>query len=159
MEAVKGLARVGLELHRRFRASPDQVFRAWTHPAALREWWCPPGWVPGNIEVDLRVGGTYRIAMRRAGDGQTVAVHGQFLEVEQPKRLVFTWRWEGAFPEMPQTLVTLELSGTQYETLLTIRHENFADAGSRQQHRSGWIAACDRLDRLVTPRTNHSSAH
>jgi uncharacterized protein YndB with AHSA1/START domain len=157
MEPVKGPGIIGLELHRRFRASPEQVFRAWTRPAALREWWCPPGWVAADMKVDLWVGGTLRIAMRRTVDGRTVAVRGQFLAIEQPTRLVFTWRWEGAFAEMPETLVTLELSGTQHDTLLTIRHEHFVDAGARQQHRSGWIAACDRLDRLVTPATDRAS--
>ena len=58
---------IGFELQRRFRASPERVFRAWTRPAALREWWCPAGWVAGEIEIDLRVGGGYRIAMIRTG--------------------------------------------------------------------------------------------
>ena len=58
---------LGFELQRRFRASPERVFRAWTQPAALREWWCPAGWTAGEIEVDLRVGGAYRIAMIHSG--------------------------------------------------------------------------------------------
>ena len=144
-------AKIGFELQRRFRASPERVFRAWTRPAALREWWCPSGWMAGEIEVDLRVGGGYRIAMTRTAGGAPVAVSGQFLEVEPPERLVYSWCWEGAFAEMPQTLVSLELSGSVDETLLTLRHENFVDAALRQQHRSGWISACDRLDRLLTP--------
>ena len=54
-----------IELQRRFRASPDRVFRAWTEPTALREWWCPPGWIAGEIAIDLRPGGRYRIEMSR----------------------------------------------------------------------------------------------
>jgi len=143
---------IGIELQRRFRASPERIFRAWTQPAALREWWCPPGWVAGEIEINLRIGGNYRIAMSRAGGpGAGISVSGQFLEVKPPERLVYTWRWEGAFAEMPETLVMLELSGSDNETLLTLRHDNFTDLGLRQQHRSGWMSACDRLDRLVTP--------
>jgi uncharacterized protein YndB with AHSA1/START domain len=144
-------AGLDIELQRRFRASPERVFRAWTQPVALREWWCPAGWLPGEIKIDLRVGGLYRIAMVRAGDaGRGVSVSGQFLEVRPPDRLVYTWRWEGNFAGMPETLVTLELRGSENETLLTLRHENFTDLGIRHQHRSGWIAACDRLDRAVT---------
>ena len=143
---------LGIELQRRFRASPERVFRAWTQPLALREWWCPAGWAASEIEIDLRAGGRYRIAMVRAGDaGPGVSVSGQFLEVRPPERLIYTWRWEGAFAGMPETLVTLELSGSENETLLTLRHDNFTDTGLRQQHRSGWIAACDRLDRAMTP--------
>ena len=143
---------LGIELQRRFRASPERVFRAWTQPLALREWWCPAGWAASEIEIDLRAGGRYRIAMVRAGDaGRGVSVSGQFLEVRPPERLIYTWRWEGAFAGMPETLVTLELNGSENETLLTLRHDNFTDTGLRQQHRSGWIAACDRLDRAMTP--------
>ena len=141
----------GFELQRRFRASPERVFRAWTQPVALREWWCPPGWIAGEIGVDLRVGGSYRIAMTRPAGGAPVAVSGQFLEVDPPERLVYTWCWDGAFTEMPPTRVTLELEGSAQETLLTLRHENFVDAALYRQHRSGWISACDRLDQFVTP--------
>lgn len=141
--------RTGFELQRTFRASPERVFRAWTQPAALREWWCPSGWVAGEIAIDLQIGGTYSIAMSRAD--VRVSVSGAFLEVRPPERLVYTWRWEGAFAEMPETLVTLELQGSDIETRLTLHHGKFADAGIRQQHRSGWMAACDRLDRVVTP--------
>jgi uncharacterized protein YndB with AHSA1/START domain len=149
--AEGGPAGIGVELRRRFRADPERVFRAWTEPAVLRRWWCPPGWVAGEIDVDLRVGGCYRIAMTRAEGGEPVAVGGEFLDVAAPRRLVYTWRWENAFPEMPETRVTVEFEGSGGETLLTIRHDNFADIATRHQHRSGWIAACNRLDRLVTP--------
>ena len=152
MEPAAEQQKIGIELQRRFRASPERIFRAWTQPVALREWWCPAGWLAGEIDIDLRVGGAYRIAMVRAGtSGHGVSVGGQFLEVSPPVRLVYTWRWEGAFAEMPETLVTLELHGSETETLLTLRHDNFTDPDMRQQHRSGWMAACDRLDRLVTP--------
>ncbi|MGE5269891.1 MAG: SRPBCC family protein [Thiohalocapsa sp.] len=142
---------VGIELQRRFRASPETLFEAWTTPAALRQWWCPPGWSAGDIEIDLRVGGSYRIAMLQSGRHAPVAVVGEFLDVQPPYRLVYTWRWEGAFPELPPTLVTLELQPSEGETLLVLRHVNFADAALREQHRTGWIAACNRLDFAVTP--------
>ena len=142
-------AGLGFELQRRFRARPERVFRAWTLPAALREWWCPTGFVAGDIEIDLRVGGGYRIAMVRTADGGRVAVSGRFHVVEPPHRLVYSWRWEGAFANMPETHVTLVLAACSEGTLLTLRHEKFTDSALRQQHRSGWMAACDRLDRVV----------
>jgi len=152
MPAVRGAdpATIEIELQRRFRASPERVFRAWTQPSALREWWCPPGWIADDVELDLRVGGSYRIRMSRVGDRRLVAVCGQFLDVRPPERLVYTWRWEGAFTHLPETLVTLELRGAETDTLLTLRHQKFSDAAILQQHRTGWIAACNRLDRLVT---------
>jgi uncharacterized protein YndB with AHSA1/START domain len=149
--AGTGFPGIGIELQRRFRASPDRVFRAWTEPAALREWWCPPGWIAGEIDVDPRPGGTYRIEMRRIGDGERVAVCGEFLEVMPPRRLVYTWSWEGAFADMAPTLVTVAIDDSKDGTVLTLLHENFGDPGIRNQHRTGWIAACNRLDRLIVP--------
>jgi uncharacterized protein YndB with AHSA1/START domain len=146
-----GAPGIGTTLQRRFRASPDRVFRAWTEPAALREWWCPPGWIAGDIDIDLRPGGTYRIEMRRIGGDERLAVHGEFLDVTPPRRLVYTWSWEGAFAAKAPTLVTVEIDASEDETVLTLRHENFADAEIRSQHRTGWIAACNRLDQVVTP--------
>lgn len=140
-----------IELQRRFRASPDRVFRAWTEPRALREWWCPPGWTAGEIEIDLRPGGSYRIEMSRLCDSTLVAVRGAFLEVTPPRRLVYIWSWDGAFAEMAQTLVTVEIDESEDGAVLTLRHENFGDSGIRNQHRTGWIAACNRLDRVMTP--------
>lgn len=145
-------ARTGIQLQRRFRAAPERVYRALTQPAALRDWWCPAGWIAGEIVLDLRVGGVYRIAMTRVSDRKQVAVSGRFVEVRPPDRLAYTWRWEGAFAEMTETLVTLELKGSEKETLVTLRHENFADPALGEQHRTGWIAACNRLDFALSAR-------
>jgi uncharacterized protein YndB with AHSA1/START domain len=139
-----------VELRRTFRAPADRVFRAWTQPAALREWWCPPGWMATEIAIDLRIGGDYAIAMRRIGGGDEIAVRGRFLEIAPPLRLVFTWRWEGAFANSPETTIVLELREIAGMTELVLRHEGFAENGIRQQHWSGWLAACDRLDDLLT---------
>ena len=144
-------ASAGLQLQRRYRASPERVFRALTQPAALREWWCPPGWIAGEIALDLRAGGAYRIAMKRLEDGKQVAVSGRFLEVQPPERLVYTWRWEGAFADLAETRVTLELQRAESETIVLLSHEDFSDPALLEQHRTGWIAACKRLDRLLAP--------
>ena len=149
--SADGPVPLGIALRRRFRASPEALFRAWTEPAVLRDWWCPPGWVAHAIAVDLRVGGSYRIEMVPAAGGELVAVTGEFFEVEPPRLLVFSWRWESDFSDTAPTLVTLQLDAAGDETLLTLRHDNFALPGPRQQHRTGWLAACNRLDRLVTP--------
>lgn len=140
---------LAIRVTRYFRAPPEKVFRAWTQPEALKEWWCPSGWKAAAIEVDLRAGGEYRIAMRRAGDSTEVSVSGHFLEVRPPERLRYTWRWEGAFERMPDTLVTVEFLVSGSGTELTLCHESFVDAEVRLQHRSGWIVACNRLERSL----------
>jgi uncharacterized protein YndB with AHSA1/START domain len=81
-----------LRLERRFAASPDAVFDAWTNPEVLRRWWAAqPTWTSPGCELDLRVGGEYTLRMR-ADDGTIHAVAGEFREVERPERLVYTAR-------------------------------------------------------------------
>ena len=100
--------KITLRLTRQFSAPRERVFAAWTTPEALKRWWCPPGWVPERIEVDLRTGGTYSLGMRESKGRSVVSIQGRFLEVRAPKRLVYTWRWNGAFEGMPETQVTVE---------------------------------------------------
>src|SRR5439155_22589565 len=59
-------SRIGIELQRRFRASPERVFRAWTQPVALREWWCPPGCIACEIDIALGIRATSRSGMTRS---------------------------------------------------------------------------------------------
>jgi uncharacterized protein YndB with AHSA1/START domain len=146
--AAKGAA-ITLRLRRKFSKPPAQVFHAWTQPEALKRWWCPPGWQAAEITIDLRVGGSYRIAMRRPSDGKLVSIEGRFLEVAAPQKLVYTWRWLGALEQMPETSVTVEFLAVDQGTEIVLTHHNFPDVPSWQQHRGGWIAACDRMEKIL----------
>jgi uncharacterized protein YndB with AHSA1/START domain len=140
---------ITLRLERRFPAPREKVFRAWTQPEALKKWWCPSGWTPTEIEVDLRVGGSYRIGMRQRPGGSPVYVRGEFVEVRPPERLVYTWRWDGALADMRETRVTVEFRDAGQATEIVLTHENFPDPQAWHQHRMGWIAACDRMERIL----------
>ena len=96
-------AALAIHVRHTFAAQRERVFRAWTDPQVLKRWWCPPGWAPGEMQIDLRVGGAYRIGMRRLRSDAAVYVNGRFLEVNRPERLVYTWRWQNAFENMPET--------------------------------------------------------
>lgn len=146
--AAKG-AGITLRLRRKFSKPPAKVFHAWTQPEALKRWWCPPGWQPRDITVDLRAGGSYRIGMHRTSDSKPVSIEGEFVEVAPPLKLVYTWRWLGAFEEMPETRVTVEFLAVDRGTEIILTHENFPGVPSWQQHRAGWIAACDRMEVIL----------
>ena len=69
-----------IEVRRRFAATPEQVFDAWTLPEVLTEWWAAgPSHRPGLAEVDLRVGGRYRLSMID-GDGVETIIAGEYVE-------------------------------------------------------------------------------
>src|SRR5437870_5724255 len=90
---------IALRLERVFQAPRERVFEAWTRPEALKRWWCPPGWEPDRIEVDLRVSGVFYLGMRRVADQSAAAVQGRFLDVRPPERVVYTWQWTDALED------------------------------------------------------------
>lgn len=139
---------IAFRLQRRFERPRETVFRAWTDPEILKRWWCPAGWLAAEVEVDLREGGTYRIGMRRESGGETVYVRGVFSEVDAPEKLSYSWRWENAFEEMPETQVTVRFTSDGEGTIVSLTHERLPEIGVCLRHRNGWIEACGRLARL-----------
>jgi len=82
--------------------------------------------------------------MNRENDTQMVAVHGCFLEIAPARKLVYTWHWDGAFPDMPETIVTVEFRAVRGGTELTLYQERLELPMCTRQL-SGWLAACERL--------------
>lgn len=148
-DARAGPSGITLRLQRRFDASPNKVYQAWTRPEALKLWWCPAGWLPAEIEVDLRVGGAFRIGMCRESGTQRVSVFGCFLDVRPAARLVYTWQWDGAFAAMPETRVTIEFRAVEDGTEVALTHEHIAAMPICTQHLSGWLAASGRLHDML----------
>jgi uncharacterized protein YndB with AHSA1/START domain len=127
-----------LLIERTYDAPPAQVFAAWTDPALLKQWWGPPGSVVEVAEVDLRVGGRYRLGIRR-GPHSTYYVSGVYQIVQPPHKLVFTWRWENANTDLGRSLVTIELYAHGDKTNLRLTHEQLPTEEARQSHAEGWI--------------------
>ena len=98
-----------LVIERTFAAAQARVFEAWTSPEVLRRWWgAGPDWTSPAIEIDLRPGGRYRLSMQDPS-GVVRSVGGEYVEVDPPRRLVYTWAWESHGAENDAaTLVTVE---------------------------------------------------
>lgn len=137
-------AEATLQLTRTFAAPRAEVFRAWTEPAALTRWFGPPGYATRSAEVDLRVGGRYRFAMRELPDGGLFYLSGTYGEVRPPEKLIYTWNWEGQ-PELGETLVTVTFRDLGRSTEVVVTHERFPAAEVRDKHREGWSGSLDRL--------------
>ena len=128
-----------IEIRRRLPAPIAEVFRWWTEPDRLREWMSPTGSV--EAEVDLRVGGAFRIVM--SGHGAVIEHVGEYLEVDPPRRLVFTWAsvFTGAAP----SVVTVELEPDgEGATRLRLIHAQLPEAAV-VSHRDGWRTMLERL--------------
>ena len=136
-----------LSLRRTFQASRERVFRAWTTPEEIKRWKGPGDRTASVVEVDLRVGGAYRVHMR-SPDGGEMRLVGVYREVDPPKKLVYTWSWE-ANPEMGETLVTVEFLERGRATEVVLRHEFFPADEVRDQHAQGWHGSLDKLEKIL----------
>ena len=134
-----------LTLDRVFDAPRELVFRAWTNPAHLANWFGPKDFTLPFCEMDFRVGGTYRLCMR-SPEGKDYWVHGVYREIIEPERLVFTWERDGADdPHAGHTLVTVTLEDHAGKTRLTLNQATFDTQDIRDGHVHGWTEAFGRL--------------
>ena len=136
-----------LRLSRRYPVAAEKVWRAWTEPQALSAWF-GPGDVNSVLlaEIDLRVGGRYRIRFRTP-DGQEHEVAGVYEEVEPLRKLVFSWAWHTTPERVSRVSVTLreEAGGT----VLDFLHDRFVDAEARSNHERGWTGTFAKLDAVM----------
>ena len=143
MANTKTAAETSLEIKRTFPVPREEVFKAWTEPQALKQWFFPSDGVhTSDVELDLRVGGNYRIVMKSQTGEQYVAV-GTYREVQFPEKLVFTWSFEGT--GMGETVVTLDFHDRGGSTELILKHRFFASQDERDRHNMGWSSCLDHL--------------
>jgi uncharacterized protein YndB with AHSA1/START domain len=148
-----------LRLERVVPVEAAALWRGWTEPARLVQWFTPAPWVTTEAEVDLRPGGTFRTVMR-GPDGETgETAAGCVLEVVPQRRFVWTSslgpgfrpveRVEGALPLTAVIEFEPVDGGTRYRA--TARHGSEADARLHAEmgFAVGWGAAFDQLVALV----------
>jgi len=135
-----------LIITRTFSVPQERVFKAWTTADQLARWFSPTDQYEVKAILDLRVGGAYRIEMHHSG-GNVNTVIGIYQLIDAPKKLAFTWRWEGSPP--PDTLVTIDFVPRGEFTDVTMTHEKLPTLESRDQHEKGWIGCMGRLDHTL----------
>ena len=138
---------VALEVRRRFAAPRERVFAAWSSAEALKRWHAPEDAIVLDAGVDFRVGGRYHVQMRGT-DGSLHLVAGRYREIDPPRRLVLTWRWESN-PDATESLVTVEFLERGGETEVVLTHEGLTTEQDRQGHRHGWVGCLDKLAAAV----------
>jgi uncharacterized protein YndB with AHSA1/START domain len=131
-----------LVVRRTIRASAERVFAAWTQPQHLCAWWGPRPVTCSAAEVNLCVGGRYRI-VNALPDGTTIAIDGEFLEVEPPAKLVYTWRIGQESEQSSLVTVRFEAHGDVTEVIVI--HDQISSEPVRDSHEKGWIGCLDGL--------------
>ncbi len=141
---------VKLVIRRRYAASRERIWSAWTDPEETKNIHPAEMTVP-DFQCDFRVGGSYRLTMQRP-DGEKYIAKGVYREIQPPERLVYTWTWEEDTPqEERETLVTLELRDLGGKTELVLTHDGLASEESREAHNGGWGQTLDSLGKIVEP--------
>lgn len=133
-----------IEIRRRLRAPVSEVFLWWTEPSRLQRWMSPVGTV--HAEVDLRVGGRFRVVMQ--GEGRAIEHVGRYTEIQAPRRLVFTWSSPYTGPEPSLVTVELEPDGDG-ATWLRLVHARLPESAA-ESHRGGWAAMLGRLEQVTS---------
>jgi len=141
-----------LLVRRVIRATPERLFAAWTEPAQLRHWWGPETVTCGAAEIDLRVGGRYRLA-NRFPDGSVWWIGGSFETIAPPRLLIYSWELaagelapEAPLPPVQATeRVTVRFEPRGDATEVIVQHERIADEAGRVSHEKGWLGCLDGL--------------
>jgi uncharacterized protein YndB with AHSA1/START domain len=136
-----------LVISRTYPASVERVFNAWTDANQLGQWFAPTDDYTTKANVDLQVGHEYRIAITHKG-GNVHTILGTYRLIEPPRKLVYTWRWEGG--PASDTLVTVDFNPDGEATKVTITHEKFVSTEDRDKHNEGWNGCLNRLQRTLT---------
>lgn len=134
-----------------FNAPIQRVFDAWSDPEIMREFYAPEeGMRVTDVQVDFRVGGTYRVAILLP-DGETFVSYGTYREIDRPTRIVCSQQWEEDDPSLEkETQMTLEFAARGAKTELTLKHENFRDAQQRDNHADGWSKCLAKLEQVLS---------
>lgn len=138
-----------LLLTRTFDAPRPLVFSVWTRPEHLVKWWGPKDFTLPFCQQDFRPGGAYRFCMR-APDGTDHWVWGNYREIVEPERIVFTWFRDDAEGNITnESVVTITLAEADGKTKLTLHQAVFKTVEDRDAHNGGWTQCLDRLVEYV----------
>jgi uncharacterized protein YndB with AHSA1/START domain len=132
-----------LRINRHFDASPERVFDAWLDPATAGRWlFSAPNGEMVKVDIDARVGGHFRFCDRR--DGEDVDHVGEYLEIDRPRRLVFTFGVPKYSEAMTRVSIDIVPLGSGCE--LTLLHEAVLPEWA-EQTKEGWTGILEHLDR------------
>jgi uncharacterized protein YndB with AHSA1/START domain len=128
---------------RTFQAPAEAVFGAWTNEEVIRRWWqAEHHWETSEAEIDLRVGGVVRVVMRDPGKDVEYGGGGRYTEIVPPRRLAFTWIWDG---DTRRTLIEIDFEETDGVTTVTFTHSGLWDEEAVRSHEGGWSRILDNL--------------
>jgi uncharacterized protein YndB with AHSA1/START domain len=137
-----------VRIERTFEAPAEAVFDAWTNPEVMRRWYhAGPDMETPEAEVDLRVGGGWRVVMRRP-DGSEARLSGEYTEIDRPHRLSMTCAFNDD-PSGTEQLIELSFSETDGATTVVLVNSRIPTDERRESQQRGWGLCLDNLGPIL----------
>jgi len=134
-----------LRLERMIAASPESLFALWVDPAQLVRWWAPDEYQASVEALETMPGGRWRVGLR-GPDGTASSMSGVYRIVEPPRRLAFSWAWDGeGGVRGHESEVSVDFEAAPGGTRLVLVHQGFEGSHARNRHNNGWTAALNNL--------------
>ena len=133
---------------KKINAAPEKIFKAWTNAEQLKMWSAPGDMIAQKAESDPRVGGRYLLAMKNPA-GEIYIAKGEYKEIVENKKLVYTWRWDSWPEETPDSIVSVEFNDNGEQTEITITHSQLPDEQAIERHKQGWEGCFIKLAQYV----------
>jgi len=143
-----------LRIERTFQAPAQAVFDGWTSEEVMRRWWhAEHDWETTEAEVDLRVGGTVRVVMRDSHKDAEYGGGGRYTEIDPPRRLAFTWIWDG---NDTRQLIEIDFEEAGGVTTVRFTHRDLWNEEAVRSHQEGWNNCFDNLERTLEEASERS---
>lgn len=139
-----------VKLHRVLVASPEKVFRAFTHPEAYAQWIPPYGFICKVHEFNPVVGGKFKLSFQNFTTESSHSFGGEFVELTPGKQIKYTDKFED--PNLPgEIVVTIKFKEVSCGTEIEIIQENLPTAIPVEMCYLGWQQSLKKLAHLVEP--------
>ncbi|HEV7334309.1 MAG TPA: SRPBCC family protein [Flavisolibacter sp.] len=136
-----------IQVSKSFPVKKEELYKAWTEPGQLKQWWKPMGKQLTEVENDIRQDGSVRYQFE-----DNLQVSGTYKEVAEGEKLVYSWKWQ--FPEESihngDYMLTIDFKDEGEGSLLAVTQENIEQEHAIKPHEDGWNEALDALHQHVS---------
>jgi len=136
-----------LNISQEFNAPVEALFNAWAKPEVVSKWFAPGEMTVPEAELEFKKGGQYRIVMQNK-DNEQFIVGGEYLEIQAPNKLVFSWQWSTSPHATRVTVLFSKLADNKSKLELT--HTELETQESCDQHHQGWMGCLANLPKVLS---------
>jgi len=140
-------------LESEFSVPAERLFKAWTIPDDIKQWFGADAGGPESAMVDLKEGGIWEFTFMEK-DGETSSLSGRYLHIEQNKLLEFTWvhilkRSDGSTKQSGESVVRVEFEDRPSGAFSRLVHEGVSAESSRNNIGGGWCSSFSKIKELL----------